>query len=245
MNFTTVKVRLAATLAAVFMVSACGGGDVTTGTSGVTLFGLSDTTNTSPVAVMLLSRTGSMPGTYATSTGVVTAGATTASAIVGGVNADLDYVRITDTGSVAILETTGTIGLTAATYNGSALVRVTDVGASTVYDGTATATMSVDFANLGNSSISYSNFSGTRQIGVGAATTHSGGSVLITGITATSSGLAGGDLPTTTGFGGTTFTLGTLDLNGLFAGPDASEVGGIATASATGGELQSTFVGKR
>lgn len=244
MNITTVNARLVSLFAAAFMVSACGGGEATT-TGEATLFGLSDTTNNSPVAVTLLSRIGSVSGIYATSTGVITAGATTASAIVGGVNADLDYVRITESGSVAILETTDTIGLTAATYNGSALVRITDVGASTVYDGMATATMSVDFANLGNSSISYSNFSGTRQIGVGAATAHSGGSVLITGIHATSSALTGGDLPKTTGFGGTTFSLGTLDLNGLFAGPDASEVGGIATASATGGELQSTFVGKR
>lgn len=220
------------------VLSACGGGGSSSDTE-------TPTEDSGTVSVTVVSRDGSTSdGIFETGTGVLTTDGTTEIAVDSSILDGFDYIWFTDLGN-AIIEETETVPTGSATYNGTALLRVTDTANSTVYEGSATTNLQVDFSGTDGSSLTYSDFEGTSQTGLDAAVDASGGTISIDGITTSAEGLSAGNTPTVTGFGSADFTDGTTSVVGLFAGPSAEEVGGSASAEADGGILTSIFAGQR
>lgn len=201
---------------------------------------LSDTQDSRQLTVSVLGDSGSDAGTYQPSSATAEVAGRSFAVASGRINEAVDYLRVLDNGSIALVEPTDVPNSGSATYAGYATLRVTDIAENTVYNGTARAEVEVRL-NSTAGSVEYTEFDGTKLTAGGTATSHTAGTLRVQGVRSLPSGISDGTRITTTGFGSADFDGATIDLTGRFAGPEADELGGFVNADGSGGTLQSVF----
>lgn len=236
------------------ILAACGGASVPVTTSPTlpttpTGIGLGDMSNTTAVAVQVLSASGQVSGTFTPSTQTGFASGNSFAAMSGDINNPYSYIRFVSNESVAFVWASGSVPVGIARYSGSAIMRVTDVPNNTVYAGTMDANATIRFDSTGASSFDLTNFDGTRQFGVSAPTNDSTSNrhLRIVGLSATSAGGLSSSVSSAvhlfgSQFGDANFDGATFLVDGAFAGPGYDEMGGVIDVTANNGRAQIRFV---
>jgi len=244
------------------LLAACGGADTTSDTSWVQTTPTSNSFRTSapasdPVAladtdlsqaqdITFVSLTEEGEGSFVPSLQEAQFSGETFAAIDSAVNDNLNYVKLLDNAAVALVEPTGTLPTGAATYNGAAVVQVSD-GAGSVYEGNARATIALNFQNQVSGDIRLYSFVGTQTNGLNI-TDHNSGTLIFDDVRVVDGAFTEiGDV-TASGFGDTEFVNpSTQRIAGQLAGPNAIEAGGTLEVSGTesGSSVIAGFAGAR
>lgn len=252
--------------AAAMALSACGGGS----TSAVSYNTLTSTTPaTTTIQTLALDTstksTSATASTYDNAAQTFQANSNTISADTATLTSGLDYVASVAAASASAagttqlaavqtqtsdMPTTGT-----ATFNGSARANVND--GTNIYEGTMTAAITANFAT-NDVDIALSNLSaaGAQQTviagGATSAYTPTGSETIdLENATIAGAAISGGTTASTAGWGtagAATALTGalTIDHTGVFAGPSAAEVAGVAyVEGATNGIVSMVYVGEQ
>ena len=256
---------MALVLSSTALLSACGGATTTATNSFATL--TSTTAGSSTVTAVTLDSgtptTSSQSGSFAHASSTATLGGSgitldASSALsndqagdrysyVAGLNTSTDFKVVAIATDASDLPSNQTV-----TYNGQALVTVTDVAAT--YEGTMESTVTANFGSTGSdvNVVLNSITNATQTTGAAAPTTYTATNsenITFSDLTISGNGFASdtGSSASITGFGagGGTFNATNTEISatGVFAGPTADEVAGAGTISTTGATALVTFSG--
>ena len=241
MKSMTHKGLLAA--AALATLSACGGGGTGTTSMAPTPAprpaiipgGLNDATVTTAQSVSIFDASGAAAGSFTPSD----AEANTSSGILAVLDPDVNFglgsVSVLNGDTFVFVPATGTAPSSSATYTGHGFLAVVDADNSTTFQGIADAELNLVFGGSSAGTIDFSNFEGTIQVGAATPTGTSMQSLRVNGVVASTSGLTGGTSVTNNTFSDTDFSGASFDVDGVFAGVDYDEVGGLIDITATNG----------
>jgi len=230
-----------ASFATCIALAACGGSGTGSNSGSITRQlvpnGLNDTSVTRTIEVSVVGATGTQTGQFTPSEEELVLGSARISVAEASVNLGLGSVTVLDGDRFIYLPVPdGTPTPTGAVnYFGQGLLVVSEADTGTVFEGIADTNVSVRFGGASSGSISFSNFDGQQQVGALAPVATSGQRLTIQGISARTSGLAGGNSITNNTFSDTDFSGGDFDITGAFAGDDFKEVGGLVDIVANDG----------
>lgn len=252
--------------ATALMLSACGGGSTSTVSYTTLTSTAAATTNVQTLALDTGARsTSATASTYDNAAQTFQANGNTITADTATLTSGLDYVASVASASASAAGTTQLAAVQTetsdmpstgtATFNGSARANVND--ATNIYEGTMDATVTVNFAT-NDVDVALSNLSATgaqQTVIAGGATsayTPTGSEVVtLDNATISGAGFTGGTAASTAGWGsagaGTALTGAlTIDQTGVFAGPSAAEIAGVAfVEGATTGVVSFVYAGEQ
>ncbi len=205
--------------------------------------GLGDTSDTTVQSVSFVGNSADVVALFMPSSGQAVTNSATLTVLDAGVNAGLSDVSILNGEEFVYIPASGNVPDGTATYFGNGFLKVTDGTNSSVFEGTANAKLELVLNGAATGSIEFGSFQGMRLLET-TPTSTSGQRIKIEGITASAAGFSGGSSVSIDTFTDVDFAGANYDINGVFAGVDYSEVGGVLTVIAPNGSISAGFGGE-